>query len=172
MFRSVAVFAAFLLISLTPGALSAQKMPWQSDSPAGGHSDASPQSVEYLFPEQISVPACKDTVVELHFRVKQGMHVNSHQPREKSLIPTQFIAAEDGNVDISAVDFPEGSDYVLPSMPNDKLSVYTGEFVLKAHIRARAGDHMLEGALRYQACDDHSCYPPRKAPVAVDVIAR
>ena len=47
-----------------------------------------------------------------------------------------------------------------------------GELVLRAHINARPGDHLLEGVLRYQACDTNSCYPPRKAPVAIDVIAR
>jgi hypothetical protein len=30
----------------------------------------------------------------------------------------------------------------------------------------------LQGALRYQACDVNACYPPREAPVAVDVVAR
>jgi hypothetical protein len=52
------------------------------------------------------------------------------------------------------------------------LSVYTGDFVLRAHVKAQAGEHLIQAALRYQACDATSCYPPRKAPVAVDVIAR
>ncbi|GGG96451.1 protein-disulfide reductase DsbD domain-containing protein [Silvibacterium dinghuense] len=166
------VLAFFLLCA----SLSAQKMPWESDSSAASKEGAQPQSVEYLFPEQVSVPAGKDAVVELHFRVKPGMHINSHQPREKGLIPTQLIVAEggpgSGTVDVSAVDFPSGGDFSLPSMPSEKLSVYTGEFVLRAHIHANAGDHMLEAALRYQACDDRSCYPPRKAPVAVNIMAR
>lgn len=168
----IAFVAAFVLLSLGAGRSSAQTMPWQKDAQDASHEGGQPQSVEFLFPEQISVPAGKDSMVELHFRVKPGMHVNSHQPHEKGLIPTQLIVAEDGSIDVTAVDFPAGADFALPSMPSEKVSVYTGEFVLRAHVKASAGNHMLQAALRYQACDDRSCYPPRKAPVAINVVAR
>jgi hypothetical protein len=39
------------------------------------------------------------------------------------------------------------------------------------HLTAQKGDHLVQGALRYQACDNSTCFPPRKAPVAIDVIA-
>lgn len=153
------------VLILAAGASLAQTMPWQKDIKR-------PQDVLYLFPEQVSVAAGKDAVVEMHFKVNPGMHINSHAPREKSLIATRLIVAEGPGVKVSAVDFPAGSDYALAALPNDKLSVYTGEFVLRAHIEATAGQHVLQAALRYQACDTNSCYPPREAPVAVDVIAR
>jgi hypothetical protein len=162
--RGLALSAALLAASLA----FAQKLPWQSDTPA----DEQHQSVRFLYPEQITVTANKDSVVDLHFKINPGLHINSHTPREKSLIPTQLIVAELPGLKINAVDFPPGTDYSLAAMPQDKLSVYTGEFVLHAHIAAQPGDHMFEGVLRYQACDTNSCYPPRKAPVAVDVIAR
>lgn len=164
--RILASLAAVAAVSLT-SLLPAQKLPWQAD----GSNDDAHQSVHFLYPEQISVPARKDTVVDLHFKINPGMHINSHLPREKSLIPTQLIVAEPEGLKIGPVDFPPGVDYALAAMPDDKLSVYTGEFVLHAHINAQPGDHLLEGVLRYQACDANSCYPPRKAPVAVDIIA-
>lgn len=131
-----------------------------------------PQYVQYLFPEQVAIAAGKDAVIDLHFRVSQGMHINSHDPREKWLIATRLIAAETPAIKIGAVEFPAGTDYTLAAMPKDTLSVYTGEFVVQAHIQAKPGQHLLEGALRYQACDTNSCFPPREAPVAVDVIAK
>ena len=148
--------------------LAAQKLPWQSDNPANDPH----QSVHFLYPEQITVAAKKDSVVDLHFKINEGMHINSHQPREKSFIPTQLLVIEPPGLKIGPVDFPAGTDYALAIDPNNKLSVYTGEFVIHAHINAEPGDHMLAGVLRYQACDSNSCYPPRKAPVAIDVIAR
>jgi hypothetical protein len=30
----------------------------------------------------------------------------------------------------------------------------------------------VQAALRYQACDANSCYPPKTAPVAVSLIAK
>nr|WP_286676454.1 protein-disulfide reductase DsbD domain-containing protein [Paracidobacterium acidisoli] len=145
-----------------------QKLPWQK---SGANNGQPPQSVAYLYPEQITLTAGKQGSVEMHFRVKDGLHINSHTPREKSFIPTQLIVAEPSGVKVSSVDFPSGSDYSPAFSPSDKLSVYTGEFVVTAHITATPGEHLLEGALRYQACDTNSCYPPREAPVALDIIA-
>ena len=162
------IACALLAVSLgAVGVPLAQKLPWQSDNSA----DDQKQSVHFLYPEQISVTAKKDNVVDLHFKINAGLHINSHTPREKSLIPTQLIVAEPSGLKIGPVDFPPGADYALAALPNDKLSVYTGEFVIHAHIEAQPGDHLLAGVLRYQACDTNSCYPPRKAPIAIDVIA-
>jgi len=135
-------------------------------------SKASKSSVMYLFPEQVSIPAHKVTAVDLHFRVADGLHINSHTPREKSLIPTNLAVVEQDGFKVLGVDFPAGTDYSFAFDPKEKLSVYTGEFVLKAHISAPAGEHLLQGALRYQACNSNSCYPPKTIPVAVDVIAK
>lgn len=158
---------AMIVVLFAAAGLVAQKMPWQSDGDDDQH-----QSVRFLYPEQITVAAKKDNDVELHFKINNGMHINSHAPREKSLIPTQLMVIEPPGLKIGPVDFPPGTDYALAAMPNDRLSVYTGEFVVHAHINAQPGEHLLQGVLRYQACDTNSCYPPRKAPVAVDVIAR
>ncbi|TCK75348.1 protein-disulfide reductase DsbD domain-containing protein [Acidipila rosea] len=150
--------------------LMGQQMPWQKD--ASQAKAAEHQSVEYLFPEQISVTAKKPTEVDLHFRVQNGLHINSHTPREKSFIRTELIVLEPQGVQVTAVDFPPGSDYALASMPSEKLSVYSGDFVLRAHITAQPGEHLVAAQLRYQACDINSCYPPRKLPLALDVIAK
>lgn len=161
-------FAAVTLAALVAGSVTAlaQKLPWQTSS-----SNASqPQPVQYLYPQQVTLQAGKPQTIDLHFRIANGLHINSHAPRQKSLIRTELIVAEPAGVDISAVDFPPGSDYAFPADPQEKLSVYTGEVVLKMHITAKTGDHLVQGALRYQACDTNTCFPPRNAPVAVDVI--
>jgi len=128
--------------------------------------------VSYLFPEQVSIPAQKLTAVDLHFRVADGLHINSHTPREKSLIATNLAVAETSALKVTGVEFPAGTDYAFAFEPNEKLSVYTGEFTVKAHLTAPVGNYMLQGLLRYQACDSRSCYPPKTIPVAVDVIAK
>jgi hypothetical protein len=166
--RSISGACASLLLVLCTGIAAPQKLPWQKDDPQG----SPPQSVTYLYPEQVTLAAGKAGMVEMHFRVKDGLHINSHTPHAKSFIRTELIVAEPSGVNVSAVDFPPGTDYSFAFNPAEKLSVYTGEFVLKAHMTARPGEHLIEAALRYQACDTNSCYPPRKAPVALDVIAR
>lgn len=164
--------AAFVLLA---SMAAAQNLPWKASTASSNVSSvqsSKAQAVQYLFPEQVSVAAGKDAVIDLHFKVNDGMHINSHTPREKYLIATQLVVAEIPGIKIGPVEFPAGSDYALAAMPNDKLSVYTGEFIVRAHIQATAGQRIFQGTLHYQACDTNSCYPPRDAPVAVDVIAR
>src|ERR1039457_4115039 len=63
-----------------------------------GRSVARPSAVEYLFPEQVTVPAGKASPVALHFRIATGLHINSHAPREAFLIPTVLSIPEGSGV--------------------------------------------------------------------------
>jgi hypothetical protein len=147
----------------------AQKLPWQETPEAGGKT---PQTVRFEGPEQAKVAAHKSQVVELRFRIQDGYHINSHTPHEKNLIPTQLMVVDGDGVNVAAVDFPPGTDTSFPFAPNEKLSVYTGTVTLRAHVTVTAGGHLLQGALRYQACDANACMPPRKIPVAVSLLAK
>ena len=147
-------------------ATAQEALPWQSAA------DKTPPAVSYQYPEQVTVTAGKPATVDLHFKVRDGLHINSHKPLEKSLIRTELVVVEPPGVSVTAVDFPEGTEYALKSLPGEKLSVYTGEVVLRAHVTAKPGEHLVNAAIRYQACDTDSCYPPKKAPFAFDIIAR
>jgi hypothetical protein len=145
---------------------------------AQGQADSAARSllngaaVEYLFPEQVTVTAGKASEVELHFRIAQGMHINSHAPKDEFLIPTTFSIPDGLGVRLERVNYPDGKDFTLPLDPQNKLSVYTEEFVLQARIVAEAGNHLVEAKLRYQACDKSVCLPPKTIPVAIDVIGK
>jgi Disulphide bond corrector protein DsbC len=129
-------------------------------------------AVQFVSPVQVTVPARRATEIELHFRVADGFHINSHVPSEKWLIPARLAVVEVAGLNVSAVDFPPGADYALKVAPQQKLSVYTGEFVLHAHLTAQPGEHVLTGGLRYQACDESSCLPPHTIPVSVTVVGQ
>jgi len=55
-------------------------------------------------------------------------------------------------VRLEKASYPAGADFTLPLDPETKLSVYTGEFQIKARIVATTGNHLVEARLRYQAC--------------------
>jgi hypothetical protein len=129
-------------------------------------------AVQFLYPAQVTVPARHATQIDLHFRVANGLHINSHSPTQKSLIAARLAVVEAPGLNVTAVDFPPGTDYAFQFAPQDKLSVYTGEFVLHAHLTAQTGEHVLEGGLHYQACDSNSCMPPHTIPVSVTVLAQ
>jgi len=129
-------------------------------------------AVEYLFPEQVTVPAGKSSAVALHFRIAQGLHINSHTPKDEFLIPTVFSIPEGAGVRLEDANYPVGTDFTLPLDPKNKLSVYTGEFLIQARIVAEQGNHLVEAKLRFQACDKNACMPPKTIPVAIDVIGQ
>jgi hypothetical protein len=68
--------------------------------------------------------------------------------------------------------YPPGTEFALPLDPKTKLSVYSGEFIIQARIVATAGDHLVEARLRYQACDNNACMPPKTITAAIDVIGK
>ncbi|HXR38312.1 MAG TPA: protein-disulfide reductase DsbD N-terminal domain-containing protein [Terracidiphilus sp.] len=145
---------------------------------ANGQADSASRSVlrgaavEYMFPEQVTVAAGKATDVTLHFRIAPGLHINSHTPKDEFLIPTSFSIPDGLGVRLEAANYPAGTDFTLPSDPQNKLSVYTGEFTIQARIVAEPGNHLVEARLHFQACNDTSCMPPKTIPVAIDVIGR
>jgi DsbC/DsbD-like thiol-disulfide interchange protein len=127
-------------------------------------------AVEYLFPEQVAIPAGKASTVVLHFRIAPGLHINSHVPKDDYLIPTALSIPAGSGVRLEQAIYPAGTDFVLPIDPKTKLNVYTGEFTIEARMVATAGDHLVEAKLRFQACDQDACMPPKTITAAIDVI--
>ncbi len=158
----------FVSIVLALGACAAAAQSPLADS--SSRSIARGAAVEYLFPEQVTVPAGKSSPVPLHFRIAPGFHINSHTPKEDYLIATTFAVPEDSGVRLESASYPDGADFTLPLDPSTKLSVYTGEFAIQAHIVAARGNHLVQASLRYQACDKNACMPPKTITVPIDVI--
>ena len=68
-------------------------------------------AVEFLYPEQVTVAAGKATAVELHFRIAEGLHINSHTPKDEYLIPTTFSIPDGAGVRLENAAYPEGEDH-------------------------------------------------------------
>jgi DsbC/DsbD-like thiol-disulfide interchange protein len=129
-------------------------------------------AVEYIYPEQVTVAAGKASDVALHFRVAEGLHINSHTPKDEFLIPTTFSISDGSGVRLETANYPTGTDFTLQSDPGNKLSVYMNEFVIQVRIVAAPGNHLVEAKLHFQACDKNICLPPKTIPVAIDVIGK
>jgi DsbC/DsbD-like thiol-disulfide interchange protein len=157
-------FAGLML--LMPGALVAQEI-GKLDVPA-----SKSKSYVVYAEEQESAAAGKRSVLELHFRVLDGFHVNSHTPKSELLIPTQITLQPAAGVKLASVEYPAGTSYSLEADPSEKLDVYTGEFTVKLPVVAAAGAHAVDGTLHYQACDHAACYPPKNLPVHVTFTAK
>jgi len=167
----VRLTAVFGLISLAASGQVIKDQPLPLPGGATQRGDAA-SAVEFLYPEKVNIPARRSAQIDLHFRVADGLHINSHAPTDKFLIPSRLAVVEVQGLNVTKIDFPPGTEYAPQFSPREKLSVYTGEFILHAHLTAQPGEHLLEGALRYQACDANSCMPPHTIPVSVTVVAQ
>lgn len=163
-----AVAALAFILGGAGSASQAQRLPWQTS----GAPSPNAALVLFLYPPQVHVLAGQLSTVKMHFRIANGLHINSHTPLQKGLIRTELNVPATAGIKIAAVQFPAGTPYSPAAFPKDKLSVYAGELVVKVSIVAQRGNHLLQGSLRYQACDMNTCFPPRNVPVAVDVIAQ
>jgi len=134
-------------------------------------------SVELASVGKVQVKAGGSATVQLDFRVGSEFHINSNKPKSELLIPTVLKLTPTTPVAVASVKYPDGQDMSFPFAPNEKLSVYSGDFtitaVVKAPVSATSGDFPVSGSLRFQACDRSACYPPRSTPVSfiVSVVA-
>lgn len=133
-------------------------------------SSAKKQHVE-LLTDSLQVTANKPQDVELRFRVEPGFHINSHTPKDELLIPTE-LKLDAGSLRIASERYPAGSHFHLAIGNGEDLDVYQGEFRVMLRIEVPKGATTLNGSLRYQACDNASCFPAKSLPLQVAVTAR
>jgi len=106
-------------------------------------------------------------------RVAPGFHINSHQPNQDYLLPTIVHLDPPEGIMIVNIAYPEAEERAMPFANGEKLSVYAGGFVVTADVRvsktAPYGRLRVHGKVRYQACDQLQCFPPRTEPLQFDV---
>ena len=121
----------------------------------------------------VTVVQGKPATVPLSFRVSSGYHINSNRPKSEFLIPTVLKVEATTDIVIGKTTYPEGQDMSFPFDPDEKLNVYTGDFKIDVQVRplhsVQAGKYIVRGTLKYQACDNAACYPPKQLPVSFDV---
>ncbi|MGI8989095.1 MAG: protein-disulfide reductase DsbD domain-containing protein [Bryobacteraceae bacterium] len=109
--------------------------------------------------------------VKLAASLNEGFHANSNTPAESYLIPLTLTWAP-GPLEIVNVQYPKPQmqKYEFSEKP---LSVVTGKFEIltkfKAAPNARAGPGTVTGKLRYQACNDKACFPPKTVEVKLPI---
>jgi DsbC/DsbD-like thiol-disulfide interchange protein len=119
-----------------------------------------------------TIPANHAATIELHFRVLPSYHVNSHTPTESFLIPTALTVPAAAGVKPGEPAYPAGQPYSFSFDPKNKLSVYAGDFIVKLPVTAAPGAHSIDATLRYQACNNASCFAPKNLPVKIDFTAK
>jgi hypothetical protein len=121
----------------------------------------------------VTVTRGQGAAVSLHFRVAPGFHINSNTPKSEFLIPTALKMDAPTDIALTRTSYPVGKDMTFPFAPDEPLNVYTGDFTVSMTVRplhtVQPGKYAIHGDLKYQACDNAACYPPKHLPVDFEV---
>lgn len=115
-----------------------------------------------------------EATVTVKASLPAGYHANSDKPTYSYLIPLA-LTWKSGPLEKPTIIYPEAkTEHYGFQLPTDKpLSVVTGDFSIVTKFRvpagASSGPASETGTLRYQACDNKACYPPKNVPVNVTV---
>jgi len=109
--------------------------------------------------------------VKLKAELRPGYHVNSDKPADEFLIPLKLTWAKDP-LQTEEIVYPKPQMEKYSFSP-EPLSVFSGQFEIVTRFKAPAnalnGPAILNGKLRYQACNNKECLPPRTLDLAVTV---
>ncbi|HEY7405840.1 MAG TPA: protein-disulfide reductase DsbD domain-containing protein [Candidatus Angelobacter sp.] len=129
--------------------------------------------VNFVSASNVVVAPGKSTPIQFVFRVQDPYHINSSKPLTEELIPTQIHFSLPGEFAVGRIEYPAGKLMAFPFDPSTKLSVYSGDVVIRGMVvaptAAASGTYTIHGELKYQACDNNACYPPKKLDFTFNV---
>lgn len=103
-----------------------------------------------------------------------GLHVNSSRPASEYAIPTT-VRLSGAGVRISGPTFPRGVNRKFQFSENT-INVYEGTvrfpFTVTVPTGFKGDTVRLRAVVRYQACTDEVCYPPRNKEITISAKVR
>ncbi len=123
-----------------------------------------PLTVEAFASRRAARPG-DEVEVAVRVEIAEGGHINSREPLQDYLAPTELTLAEGEALELIGVSYPEG-ERVTPEFSDEALSVYGDGTWLVARVRVRGdaeeGAAPIRLTLSAQACDDRSCGRPER----------
>jgi thiol:disulfide interchange protein len=124
-------------------------------------------------PARLQAKRGDTAAVKVHLQIQPGYHCNSNTPSDDYLIPLK-LTWQPAPLEVAEVVYPKPTMEKSEFSPKP-LSVFSGDFeiVTKFKVPASAPNGMaiVTGKLRYQACNDRMCLPPKtlEVPLTVDI---
>jgi len=104
--------------------------------------------------------------------IANGWHINSVKPLDDFVIPSE-LKFDPATAELLRADFPphELKDFTFSG--GKKLAVYEGTISIPFQAKLKSGAAAIKASLRYQACNDSVCLPPKSvsAEISTNVVA-
>jgi thiol:disulfide interchange protein DsbD len=92
-----------------------------------------------------------------------GLHVQSSKPLDKFLVATKLDVETPSGMKVGPISYPRALMRKL-KFSKGMVAVYEGKSVVRFNVTVPAnysgGSGEIKGKLRFQACNDESCFPP------------
>jgi thiol:disulfide interchange protein DsbD len=152
-----------ILLLLVPATLYSTPMPQSADDVKVSGS-VNPDKVRKGRSAQASVL----------MEIPQNLHVQSNKPLDKFLIPTKLEVQAPEGVKVGNILYPRAVIRQL-AFSKQPVAVYEGKAAIRFNVSVPANygssSAELKGNLRFQACNNDSCFPPvtREVKIWVNV---
>jgi hypothetical protein len=111
----------------------------------------------------------RSTKGRITLSIPGGLHVNSNRPNSKYAIPTSVRVSAVGTK-VGAVSYPPGQNRKF-QFSEETLNVYEGtvSFLFNLTVPASFKGNVVKvrALVRYQACTDEICYPPKTKEITL-----
>ncbi|MFN2441527.1 MAG: cytochrome c biogenesis protein CcdA, partial [Thermoanaerobaculia bacterium] len=102
-------------------------------------------------------------------RIAPEWHINSWKPDDDFSIPT-VVEIESPGMAIESIDYPPHIERAFSFAGGEVLAVYEGAIAVAFRgVREMPGSITLTARVKYQACNDKVCLPPRTETAAVEI---
>ena len=100
--------------------------------------------------------------------IPSGYHANSNRPLERFLIATQLQIEAPQGIRVGPIVYPRAILRLLKFSKN-KVSVFEGRTTIRFSVTVprdfKGNSAELKARLKYQACNDDTCFPPQTREV-------
>ena len=122
-------------------------------------------------PQKLAAKRNTDVTAKIDVSITAGYHINSNAPHEAYLIPLRLTWTP-APLAVETVTFPKARDEKY-QFSEEPLSVFTGNFEIATKFKvpadALSGPSILAGKLRYQACNNTMCFPPKTLEIKLPI---
>jgi thiol:disulfide interchange protein DsbD len=124
-----------------------------------------PEEIVALKVESASfAPTQQELEVVLAADIADGWHVNSHDPKSTSLLPTTLSVTAPPGFKIGDIEYPPGEEHAFAFADGETLDVYSQRVRFRIPVTVKTSFTQtgvsFEAKLHYQACDDSRCLRP------------
>jgi thioredoxin:protein disulfide reductase len=95
--------------------------------------------------------------------IPSGLHVQSNKPLDKFLVATKLDVETPSGMTVGPISYPRALMRNL-KFSKGAVAVYEGKTMIRFNVTVPAsysgGSGEIKGKLRFQACNDDSCFPP------------